>query len=102
MRQIGPSLIRTIVPWIVGMLVGALAERGFDLPDGVADEVVTVLISGVYYGAVRVAETRLAPVWGWLLGSPKQPVYVTPGTGQPLIARHFYGSKSDAAHHDGT
>ena len=75
MREIGPSIIRTLVPWIVGLLLTGLAGRGLDLPESVATEVVTVIVSAVYYGVVRVAEVRLSPLWGWALGLPKAPKY---------------------------
>ena len=75
MRQIGPSTIRTIVPMIVGLLLAALAPRGLAVPESVATEVVTVVVTGVYYGLARVAEVRLSPLWGWLLGLPKAPTY---------------------------
>ncbi len=78
MRQIGPSIIRTIVPWIVGILLTALAQRGLTIPEGVATEVVTVIVTGLYYGLVRLAEVRLSPLWGWLLGLPKAPTYESP------------------------
>ena len=35
----------------------------------------TVVVSGVYYGLVRLAEVRLSPLWGWLLGLPTAPTY---------------------------
>ena len=80
MRQIGPSIIRTIVPMIVGLLLAALARRGLAVPESVATEVVTVVVTGVYYGLARVAEVRLSPLWGWLLWLPKAPTYAnTPG-----------------------
>lgn len=75
MREIGPSIIRTIVPWIVGTLLTIAAGRGLSLPESVATEVVTVVVSGVYYGLVRLAEVRLSPLWGWLLGLPTAPTY---------------------------
>lgn len=90
MREIGPSLIRTIVPWIVGTLLTIAAGRGLLLPESVATEVVTVAVTALYYALVRVAEVRLSPLWGWLIGLPKAPVYAEPA-GEPAAeyqARH--------------
>lgn len=80
MNQIGPSLIRTVVPWIVGLVVGALAARGIDIPSDneLLLNVVTVTISTAYYAAVRYLETRFSSLWGWFLGLPKAPTYNAP------------------------
>ena len=51
------------------------SRRGLAVPESVATEVVTVVVTGVYYGLARVAEVRLSPLWGWLLGLPKAPTY---------------------------
>lgn len=85
MTEIGPSVIRTVVPWIVGILLTLAAQRGLDLPESVATEVVTAVVSAVYYALVRLAEVRLSPLWGWLLGLPKAPLYGSPDAYQ---ARH--------------
>ena len=70
-----PSLVRTIVPLIVGGLASILlASLGIVLPVEAASEVMTVVLSGVYYSAVRVLERRW-PALGVFLGSKQQPVY---------------------------
>lgn len=62
------SLTRTLVPLAVGIL-GGLAARylGVDLPAGPLEEIVTVLVAGVYYTIARVLEEHLSPVWGRIL-----------------------------------
>jgi len=76
--QILPSLIRTIVPMIVGWVLTQLALRGLNIPESFATQVVTALVTAAYYGAARLLETRFKPVWGWLLGLPKAPTYEAP------------------------
>lgn len=72
---IGTSLVRTIVPVVVGLILTSLAKIGFDIPEGLVTEVVATVLITVYYGAVRLLETYVAPAWGWLLGKAKAPKY---------------------------
>lgn len=75
---LAPSLVRTIVPIIVGALAATLlASLGIALPIEATSEVMTVLLSGLYYALVRVLERRW-PGIGVFLGSTQQPVYTTP------------------------
>lgn len=74
---IGASIARTIVPVVVGTLLGAAAKHGFDFDNGSITEVVTVIITTLYYGIVRLLETHVAPAWGWLIGYAKVPAYPT-------------------------
>lgn len=71
------SLIRTVVPLIVQVVIGQLAAKGIHA--GAASEFIAQLVGGViaalYYLAVRILETRFKAVWGWLLGLPKPPTY---------------------------
>lgn len=72
------SLLRTIVPVIVGILLGWAAKVGFDLPAGAVTEIVTVVITAAYYLIVRVLEQEWPIVGRWLLalGLPVgQPTY---------------------------
>ncbi len=75
------SLLRTIVPVIVGVLLGQAAKLGFNLPEGAVTEIVTVVITGVYFLIVRVLEQEWPIVGRWLLalGLP---------VGQPTYAKH--------------
>ena len=73
-----PSIIRTVVPVIVGVLLGWAAKVGFDLPEGAVTELVTVIITGVYYAVARWVEKRWPGVGRWLLAAGltrKQPDY---------------------------
>lgn len=68
------SLIRTVVPVAVGSLLGWLAVRGFELPEGPVREAVVGLCIAGYYALVRLAERRWPPL-GLLLGKRAEPVY---------------------------
>jgi uncharacterized membrane protein YfcA len=69
------SLRRTLVPMIVGLVAGSFLG-GYVNPDAL-DEVVTGAVTAVYYLVVRLLESKM-PVFGLLLGSKKQPVYLDP------------------------
>jgi hypothetical protein len=72
------SLLRTITPVIVGILLGWAAKVGFDLPAGAVTEIVTVVLTATYYLLVRTLEQEWPIVGRWLLalGLPVgQPTY---------------------------
>ena len=74
---LGPSIVRTLTPLVVGLLV-ALAARWVGVPEEALTEVVTVFVAGVYYAAVRVLEEHVSPLWGRVLlglGLGGQPRY---------------------------
>lgn len=74
------SLVRTYVPWLVGLIVGWLASLGIDLDPQLETSLillVTTIAGALYHVVIRLAE-RAKPKFGWLLGSAKQPVYVKP------------------------
>ena len=68
------SVIRTVVPSVVALLIAALAGAGIDLDSSALEAVISGLLIGVYYAAARWLEGRW-PQAGWLLGSPKAPTY---------------------------
>lgn len=72
---VGTSVIRTLVPVVVGSILAGLASIGLDLPEGLVTEVVATVIITLYYAAVRLLETHVSPAWGWLLGVAKVPQY---------------------------
>ena len=72
---IGTSVVRTVVPVVVGLILTGLAVVGFDLPEGLVTEVVATVIITLYYAIVRWLETNVAPAWGWLLGKANAPKY---------------------------
>ena len=78
MRALFDSLVRTYVPWLVGVLIGFLASLGIPL-DPEVEVQVTIALMGVasflYYFLARVFEIYVSPKLGWLIGMPKQPIY---------------------------
>src|SRR5690606_11160948 len=62
--DIGASIIRTLVPLLVGALV-AMGSRylAVEIPVDTLEEVVTVVVAGVYYAVARVLEEWFSPVW---------------------------------------
>ena len=68
------SLIRTIVPVVVGAVLSALARRGLDIDQAEVTAWLTPLVISGYYSLARLAEIKL-PQLGWLLGVPKAPGY---------------------------
>lgn len=75
------SIVRTVVPVIVGVLLGQAARIGLDLPAGAVTEVVTVVVTGAYYAVARLVEQRWPALGRVLLSaglSRRAPVYVPP------------------------
>lgn len=68
------SLIRTIVPVVVGALGTWLIRIGVHVDDAALTEVVTAALSAAYYVLARLLEHRW-PRLGVLLGVPRQPTY---------------------------
>lgn len=77
----GDSIIRTVVPLIVGVVLAQAARIGLDLPAGAVEEIVTVVAATVYYAAARWLEQRWPALGRVLLSaglSRRAPVYVPP------------------------
>lgn len=74
MTDYGRSLIRTIVPLIVGGVVGWLASHGVKVDEATVLPLVDSTVAAAYYAAVRALEHRWPQV-GWLLGAPGAPTY---------------------------
>lgn len=69
------SVIRTAVPYLIGLIVSWLISLG--LPASVKDAataILTFVIGTIYYLGVRALEKKW-PKLGWLLGSPTAPTY---------------------------
>ncbi|MFJ7422721.1 hypothetical protein ACIQXD_29580 [Streptomyces uncialis] len=69
------SALRTVVPWLAGLLITEAAALGLDLDPGAAEHAVTLGVVVAYYTLFRWAEQRLSPRFGWLLGYAKPPSY---------------------------
>lgn len=75
------QVIRSVVPIIVGWLVGLLAAVSINVPADVQATLVvsaSTLAASLYYVAVAWLE-RTYPVFGWLLGVARNPVYAAKG-----------------------
>lgn len=78
MKAVFESLVRTVVPLIVGAVVGFFTSRGIEVDPELAVSLATAITTGagtVYYGIVRVLEHYVAPQFGWLLGLAREPRY---------------------------
>lgn len=78
MKSLFDSLVRTYVPWLVGVVVGWLVSLGIPLDPEVEVQLTLVLVTAaafLYYFLARIFELYVSPKLGWLVGLPKQPVY---------------------------
>lgn len=82
MSDYGRSVVRTVVPLIVGTIVGWLATRGVEVDRASLIAVVDPIVAAIYYALVRVIERRV-PSFGWLLGVPGAPSYAVPAVEPP-------------------
>lgn len=73
--KIGKSVVRTIAPLVVGLVVAGLARIHVSTDQQVVTDVVTAGVSAVYYALARVLEEKVSPNWGWLLGAKGAPQY---------------------------
>lgn len=72
------SIVRTAVPYLVGLIVTVAAKAQLELDESTVQSIgalLTVVIGTAYYAVVRELETRVSPAWGWLLGRAKAPAY---------------------------
>lgn len=78
MKNLFDSLVRTYVPWLVGVLIGWLVSLGVPLDPEVETALTVVFMTSagaLYYLIVRLVEIHVSPRLGVLLGRAKQPVY---------------------------
>ena len=74
MSDLQTSIVRTVVPMLVGVILTAAARVGLDLDDAAVTSIATAVVSAAYYAAARWLESRRASL-GWLLGKPTAPSY---------------------------
>lgn len=83
MNDIVTSLIRTIVPMVVGWLASTLAVHGINVdPDTALNlgALLTAVFGALYYTAIRLWE-KYKPAAGVLLGVAKTVEYTEPKEG---------------------
>lgn len=72
------ALIRTAVPGAVGIALGWLAARGFNLDPQTQAGLISALTAvciALYYALVSFLERKVHPAFGWLFGAAKPPTY---------------------------
>lgn len=99
------SLIRTVVPAIVGQVAGFFVAIGLPLEDdgkAALGLFLGLVLTTIYYSLIRLIEQKL-PNFGWLLGFNKSPDSyskgdattdttqdkIIPGTTLPHLAQHL-------------
>lgn len=70
------SLIRTVVPIVIGTVAAWAVKHGINIDQAKADAWLIPECIGGYYAAVRALEQKV-PAAGWLLGKAVTPVYPT-------------------------
>ena len=78
MLNLWNSLVRTVVPVIVGAVLSLLVQLGLEPDPAVAEALSAVLFGGataLYYVVARLLEHYVSPRFGWLLGKPSKPEY---------------------------
>lgn len=73
------SIVRTVVPLVVGAVVAVFARANMTLDESTVNaiaELIGVAVATVYYVVVRFLETKGSPAWGWLLLRARAPEYV--------------------------
>lgn len=83
MNDLAISYIRTYVPKLIGLLVGWLAAKGFEIDGTELTIAVIGLIEVLWYGIARALEQKF-PWAGALIGYKKAPAY-TPPPAPPVI-----------------
>jgi hypothetical protein len=70
------SVVRTVVPLLVGVVLTWAAAAGIEVDDkleAALGAVLTALFGTLWYVAARVLEVYVSPRFGWLLGLAKSP-----------------------------
>lgn len=78
MKALFDSIVRTIVPAIVGFALSLWASTGITVDPDFEATLAAALTTGfgaLYYIGARLLEEYVAPRFGWLLGLAKRPVY---------------------------
>ena len=73
-KDLGRSVVRTIVPYLTVWVVAKLAEYGINADSTEVSGQLTIVLGSVWYAVVRFAEERW-PKAGYLLGIAAKPEY---------------------------
>lgn len=83
------SIIRTVVPYLVGALLTAAAYFGLDIAPTIVTAFVAAVVGAVYHAVVRQLELRYPRLGRWLIAfglTAQQPVYLHPTAAANRIA----------------
>lgn len=87
------SFVRTLVPIIVGAVLGLFASANIQVDpefEKLLTAALTLVFTTLYYVAVRLFETYISPKLGWLLGYAKSPDNYTADSPAKIDeAKHF-------------
>lgn len=70
-----PSLVRTMVPFLVGLLGSWATRQGLDINDDWLAAALTFVFGYGYYVVVRFLEVFASSKWGYILGLATGPAY---------------------------
>lgn len=73
--SISTSLIRTVVPLLVGWIVAVLLKANVKADTAQVELWISPLVTALYYSGVRFLEEKVNPKFGWLLGKASAPQY---------------------------
>lgn len=71
------SVIRTAVPFLVGLFLAIPAVAVLNVDQEAATGAVTFFVTTAYYAVFRWLETHVDSRFGWLLGLAKPPTYAS-------------------------
>jgi len=69
------SIVRTVVPLIVGWLLAQSVVAQAGVTEEQATTAVTAVVQALYYVVARLLEHYVSPRFGWLLGLARRPTY---------------------------
>jgi len=73
--KIFASVIRTVVPLLVGIAFAALAKVHLNIDNALLTDAITAGVTTAYYAGVRWLEVAVNHKWGWALGKAGAPQY---------------------------
>lgn len=100
-KALGPSIVRTITTWVVGVLVTLLARAGLDWnPSPEVTLIVSTLVGSGWYILFRWLEVQASARWGWALGLPKAPTYDAPAEPDPASSTGYSATETSPVPED--
>lgn len=83
LKSFAPSVVRTIVPLLVGYFTAWPVAGLLGLTDDQITSLITAVVTALYYVVARLLEQHASPIFGWLLGYASAPAYVPPAERLP-------------------